>query len=344
MSNLFSFALGTGTQNSKGEWLDVFYPAPQIEVNTSIIDSIKLELDYEEGNAAIEATNECMQTLADLLRDAGERELADLALQLSQSSQPLVATILATDDAPTSTPEAYLKLHLLSHRLVKPHQIKLDGIFGLLPNVAWTNEGAIDLSELSERQLQARMDGKIIEVMSVDKFPKMTNYVVPSGVRIAHTARVRLGAYLGEGTTIMHEGFVNFNAGTAGPGMIEGRISAGVFVEAGSDLGGGCSTMGTLSGGNAVVISIGKECLIGANAGVGIPLGDRCTIEAGLYITAGSVVQLLDADGAAVEKAKARDLAGKSDLLFRRNSINGAIEVLTNKSAIELNHELHAHN
>lgn len=344
MSNLFSFALGTGTQNSKGEWLEVFYPAPQLDTSLAIIDAIKLELDYEGGNTAIDVSNECMQTLADLLRDINEKALANLALKLSQSSQPLVVTILATDAAPTSTPEAYLKLHLLSHRLVKPHQIKLDGIFGLLPNVAWTNEGAIDLSELAERQLEARMDGKLIEVMSVDKFPKMTNYVVPTGVRIAHTARVRLGAYLGEGTTIMHEGFVNFNAGTEGPGMIEGRISAGVFVDAGSDLGGGCSTMGTLSGGNAVVISIGKECLIGANAGVGIPLGDRCTIEAGLYITAGSIVQLLDANGVVAEKAKARDLAGKSDLLFRRNSINGAIEVLTNKSAIELNHELHAHN
>jgi len=172
----------------------------------------------------------------------------------------------------------------------------------------------------------------------------MTNYVVPSGVRIAHTARVRLGAYLGEGTTIMHEGFVNFNAGTEGPGMVEGRISAGVFVGAGSDLGGGCSTMGTLSGGNNVVISVGKGCLIGANAGVGIPLGDRCTIEAGLYITSGSVISVLDDKGQLVKKLKARDLSGKSDLLFRRNSQNGAIEALSNKSAIELNAELHAHN
>jgi 2,3,4,5-tetrahydropyridine-2-carboxylate N-succinyltransferase len=220
----------------------------------------------------------------------------------------------------------------------------LDGIFALLPNVAWTNQGPIDLSELSERQLDARLKGEPLEVSSVDKFPKMTNYVVPTGVRIAHTARVRLGAYLGEGTTIMHEGFVNFNAGTEGTAMIEGRISAGVFVGKGSDLGGGCSTMGTLSGGNNVIIAIGEGCLIGANAGVGLPLGDRCTIEAGLYVTAGAVVQLLDKDGKPAEKVKARDLAGKSDLLFRRNSTNGAIEVLSNKSAIELNAQLHAHN
>src|SRR5690606_26542866 len=179
----------------------------------------------------------------------GDHPLAQAAKTLANSRQPLVAVLLETDSAPTSVPEAYLKLHLLSHRLVKPHSTNLTGIFGVLPNVAWTNQGAIDLAELPERQLQARLNGELLEVACVDKFPKMTNYVVPKGVRIAHTARVRLGAYLGEGTTIMHEGFVNFNAGTEGPAMIEGRISAGVFVGAGSDLGGGSSTMGTLSGG-----------------------------------------------------------------------------------------------
>ena len=172
----------------------------------------------------------------------------------------------------------------------------------------------------------------------------MTNYVVPSGVRIAHTARVRLGAYLGEGTTIMHEGFVNFNAGTEGPGMIEGRISAGVMVGTGSDLGGGCSTIGTLSGGGNIVISVGDQCLIGANAGIGIPLGNRCTVEAGLFVTAGTKVTILDVSGVSVETAKARDLAGRSDLLFRRNSTTGAVECLTNRSAVELNNELHTHN
>ncbi|MCB1688726.1 MAG: 2,3,4,5-tetrahydropyridine-2,6-dicarboxylate N-succinyltransferase, partial [Halioglobus sp.] len=198
--------------------------------------------------------------------------------------------------------------------------------------------------ELPARQLAARLRGEVLEISCVDKFPKMTNYVVPGGVRIAHTARVRLGAYLGEGTTIMHEGFVNFNAGTEGPGMIEGRISAGVMVGSGSDLGGGCSTIGTLSGGGNIVISVGEKCLIGANAGIGIPLGDRCTVEAGLFVTAGTKVTLLDADGMPAETAKARELAGKSDLLFRRNSSTGAVECLTNRTAVELNEELHAHN
>ncbi|MGB0360629.1 MAG: DapH/DapD/GlmU-related protein, partial [Endozoicomonas sp.] len=229
-------------------------------------------------------------------------------------------------------------------RLVKPHGVNLQGIFPLLPNVVWTNEGAIDLNELPARQLQARAEGRVLSVNSVDKFPKMTDYVVPEGVRIAHTARVRLGAYVGEGTTVMHEGFINFNAGTEGKSMIEGRVSAGVMVGEGSDLGGGCSTMGTLSGGNNVVISVGKNCLIGANAGLGIPLGDRCIVEAGFYLTAGSKVQVLDDQKKIVEVVKAGYLSGKSDLLFRRNSLTGAIECLTNKSAIELNDELHSHN
>ena len=217
-------------------------------------------------------------------------------------------------------------------------------MFGLLPNVAWTNQGAIDLAELPQAQLQARLNGELLSVNSVDKFPRMTDYVVPAGVRIAHTARVRLGAYIGEGTTIMHEGFVNFNAGTMGVSMIEGRISAGVVVGDGSDLGGGCSTMGTLSGGGNIIISVGEKCLLGANAGIGIPLGDRCTVEAGLYITAGSKIQVLDDNKAVVETVKARDLAGKSDLLFRRDSITGALQCVTNKTAIELNNELHANN
>jgi len=256
----------------------------------------------------------------------------------------VVVTILESDDESQSTPEVYLKLHLLSHRLVKPHGVNLAGMFGLLPNVAWTNLGAIDLEELPEAQLQARLKGELLSVNCVDKFPRMTDYVVPSGVRIAHTARVRLGAHIGEGTTIMHEGFVNFNAGTLGVSMIEGRISAGVTVGNGSDLGGGCSTMGTLSGGGNIVISVGENCLLGANAGTGIPMGDRCTIESGLYITAGTKIQVLDDAKNVVETVKGRDLAGKSDLLFRRNSISGAVECVTNKTAIQLNEELHANN
>lgn len=340
----FALGLGVGTRNQKGDWLEVFYAAPLMNPSPTVLEAVKQTLNYAGGNAALDLDNNELKALEKALRAAGEINQADIALSLLDSSQPRVATLLANDAGPQSVPEAYLKLHLLSHRLVQPHQIALTGIFGVLPNVAWTSQGAVDLNELPNRQLQARLRGELLEVMSVDKFPKMSNYVVPSGVRIAHTARVRLGAYLGEGTTIMHEGFVNFNAGTEGPGMVEGRISAGVFVGAGSDLGGGCSTMGTLSGGNNIIISLGKGCLIGANAGVGIPLGDRCTIEAGLYVTAGSVVALLDGEGKLVQKVKARDLAGKNDLLFRRNSVNGAIEVLTNKSAIELNAELHAHN
>ena len=249
-----------------------------------------------------------------------------------------------SDDSASSTPEVYLKLHLISHRLVKPHGLKLDGIFGLLPNIAWTNEGPIDLDELPERQLDARIAGRTLEVKSVDKFPQMTDYVVPRGVRIADTARVRLGAYVGEGTTVMHEGFINFNAGTEGTSMIEGRISAGVMVGKGSDLGGGCSTMGTLSGGGNIIVAVGENCLIGANAGIGIPLGDRNTVEAGLYITAGTKIALLDENNALVQTVKARDLANKPDLLFRRNSQNGAVECKTNKTAIELNEALHANN
>lgn len=341
---LFSLGLGVGTQNSKGKWLEVFYPAPLLSPSVAISNALREVLGYDGGNRVIDLDDGRLTMLASTLKGIGENAQAEVALSLKGTQQPRVATILASDDAPGSVAEGYLKLHLLSHRLVKPHEVNLNGLFGTLVNVAWTSAGAIDLEELPARQLAARLQGDVLEVMSVDKFPKMTNYVVPSGVRIAHTARVRLGAYLGEGTTVMHEGFVNFNAGTAGPGMIEGRISAGVFVEAGSDLGGGCSTMGTLSGGNDVIISIGKECLIGANAGVGIPLGDRCTIEAGLYVTAGSRVSVLDDSGKAVETVKARELAGKDDLLFRRNSLSGGIEVLTNKSAIELNEALHVNN
>ncbi|MBK8289449.1 MAG: 2,3,4,5-tetrahydropyridine-2,6-dicarboxylate N-succinyltransferase [Pseudomonadales bacterium] len=338
----FAIGIGIGTQNSNGEWLEIFYPAPLLHPAGDIASTIADHLHHTGGNAAIQISAAQSQSLSSALQAKGHHYSWLSAMEGSQ--RPLVVTILETDAAPTSVPEVYLKLHLLSHRLAKPHTINLTGIFGLLPNVAWTDEGAIDIRELAQRQLQARVCGRVLEVSSVDKFPKMANYVVPSGVRVAHTARVRLGAYLGEGTTIMHEGFVNFNAGTEGPGMVEGRISAGVFVGKGSDIGGGASTMGTLSGGNNVVIALGEGCLLGANAGVGIPLGDRCTIEAGLYITAGSVITLIDSTGATAGTCKARELAGKSDLLFRRHSKTGAIECLTNKSAIELNEALHKHN
>ncbi|MFT6285270.1 MAG: 2,3,4,5-tetrahydropyridine-2-carboxylate N-succinyltransferase [Alcanivorax sp.] len=334
----FAFGLGIGTQNNNDEWLEVFFPLPVLAPSQAFAETAA---KFSTGEPLEEKQ---LRELHLDLEHAGEQEQAALVNQLMDSERPIVAVLLSADSAPINVPEGYLKLHLLSHRLVTPHGTNLTGLFGVLPNVAWTSEGAIDLSELPKRQMQARLRGEILEVSCVDKFPKMTNYVVPSGVRIAHTARVRLGAYLGEGTTVMHEGFVNFNAGTDGPGMIEGRISAGVRVGSGSDLGGGCSTIGTLSGGGDIVISVGKECLIGANAGIGIPLGDRCTVEAGLFITAGTKVSMLDQQGKSVETAKARDLMGKSDLLFRRNSTNGAVECLTNRSAIELNEELHAHN
>jgi len=334
----FAYGLGIGTHNSHGEWLEVYFPQPLLQPSATLQSA----LADSDNNTALDRAD--LLALHKALEAAGESSEAALAAALADSSAPAVAVVLHRDTAPATVPEAYLKLHLLSHRLVTPHGTVLDGMFGVLPNVAWTSEGAIAIDELPARQLAARLRGETLEVSCVDKFPKMTNYVVPAGVRIAHTARVRLGAYLGEGTTVMHEGFVNFNAGTDGPGMIEGRISAGVRVGTGSDLGGGCSTMGTLSGGGNIIIAVGKECLIGANAGIGIPLGDRCTVEAGLFITAGTKVIMLDAEGKAVETIKARDLAGKADLLFRRNSSSGAVECLTNQSAIELNSELHAHN
>jgi 2,3,4,5-tetrahydropyridine-2-carboxylate N-succinyltransferase len=333
---MHGFGLGVISENTKGAILDVFYPTPLGDVTGPLSDAlsgVRGRLDRSD-----------LKTLANNARSAGNDALAALSDRLSESPVSVVASSLVANVAPVSVEDAYLKLHMLSHRLVKPHGTDLTGVFGLLPNVAWTDEGPVDLSELAERQLSARLKGQVLEVASVDKFPKMTNYVVPEGVRIAHSARVRLGAYLGAGTTVMHEGFINFNAGTAGPGMVEGRISAGVMVGKGSDLGGGCSTMGTLSGGGNMIISVGEECLIGANAGLGIPLGDRCTVEAGLFITAGTKVTVLDDAKQAVETTAARYLAGRSDLLFRRNSQSGSVECLTNKTAIELNESLHAHN
>ncbi|NWD77906.1 2,3,4,5-tetrahydropyridine-2,6-dicarboxylate N-succinyltransferase [Pseudomonas gingeri] len=342
-TTLFSLGFGVGTQNRQGAWLEVFYAQPLIQPSAELIAAIAPILGYTDGNQAITFSTTQASQLADALKGVDAAQAA-LLTRLAESHKPLVATILAEDAQLTSTPEAYLKLHLLSHRLVKPHGLSLAGVFPLLPNVAWTSQGAIDLSELAARQLEARLRGELLEVFSVDKFPKMTDYVVPNGVRIADSARIRLGAYIGEGTTVMHEGFVNFNAGTEGPGMIEGRVSAGVFVGKGSDLGGGCSTMGTLSGGGNIVIKVGEGCLIGANAGIGIPLGDRNTVESGLYVTAGTKVALLDENNQLVKVLKARDLAGLPDLLFRRNSETGAVECKSHKSAIALNEALHAHN
>lgn len=334
---MFSLAFGIGTKNSKGEWLEVYYPQPLFKPDETLVSRIDRVINYPGGNTAIELDNKVI----DQLSDAVNLELLE---SLKGSDRPIVVTLLESDSAPASTPEAYLKLHLLSHRFVKPNEINLDDLFGLLPNVAWTEIGAVDLDELTTLQTEARKSGRVLEVSSIDKFPKMTNYVVPSGIRIAHTARVRLGAYLGEGTTVMHEGFVNFNAGTIGPNMVEGRVSQGVTVESGTDLGGSASTAGTLSGGGNTVITIGKDCLVSANAGTGIPLGDRCTIEAGLYITPGTVVQVLDEDKKLVKVVKARELAAQSDMLFIRNSQTGIVECRTNQRAIKLNETLHKNN
>jgi 2,3,4,5-tetrahydropyridine-2-carboxylate N-succinyltransferase len=343
MSN-FAFGLGVGTKSAAGQWLEVYYYAPLVEAADTLVQAIADKVGYQGGNQTIEISEAQLKALEVAFLSVDAEDQAELTEILEGTHQPLVLCILETDSKPETTAEVYLKLSLLSQRLAKPHSLDLTGMFGLLPNVAWTSEGAIAQNELAKRQLSARAQGRILEVYSVDKFPKMANYAVPEGIRIGDAARIRLGAYVGEGTTVMHEGFINFNAGTLGVSMVEGRISAGVVVGNGSDLGGGCSTMGTLSGGNNVIISVGENCLIGANAGLGLPLGDRCTVEAGLYVTGSSKVTLLDDNNQAVAVVKAAELAGKPDLLFRRNSQTGQIEVKTNQSAIELNAELHQHN
>ena len=242
------------------------------------------------------------------------------------------------ETAPASASDAYLRLHLLSHRLVKPHEQNLDGIFGLLTNVVWTSAGPCSLLNFESTRAKLRAAYGNVTVYGVDKFPRMVDYVIPDGIRIADADRVRLGAYLSAGTTVMHEGFVNFNAGTMGKSMVEGRISAGVVVGDGSDVGGGASIMGTLSGGGKEVISIGERCLLGANSGLGISLGNDCVIESGTYITAGSKITLPDGD-----VVKARELSGASNLIFRRNSMSGNLEVVPKVGGWEgLNSILHA--
>ena len=242
------------------------------------------------------------------------------------------------DAAPADVSDGYLRLHLLSRREVAPHGLNLDGIFGVLTNVAWTTEGPVLPNKVDALRAAVGAEGRSVGVNGLDKFPRMVDYVVPTGVRIANANRVRLGAHLAEGTTVMHEGFVNFNAGTLGSSMVEGRISAGVVVGNGSDLGGGASIMGTLSGGGQEVISIGEGSLLGANAGVGISLGNNCIVEAGLYLTAGTKVALPDG-----EVRAGRELSGVNDLLFRRNSISGAVEAVPNGAQwAGLNEALHA--
>ena len=272
-------------------------------------------------------------------RDAGA-DLSDLATvdeARGVERRPVITEIEDLSQPPAGAEDAYLRLHLLSHRVHKPHDINMDEIFGVLNNVVWTTEGPCDVDDFLSVKKRLIAAGRSPAVTSVDKFPRMIDYVVPEGVRIADGDRVRLGAYLGVGTTVMHEGFINFNAGTLGTSMVEGRISSGVVVGDGSDVGGSASIMGTLSGGGSEVISIGRNCLLGANSGIGISLGDDCVVEAGLYVTAGTIVTLPDG-----KTAKGRELSGIDDMLFRRNSVSGAVEALPRRHSWGgLNEALH---
>ncbi|CAN5796697.1 2,3,4,5-tetrahydropyridine-2,6-dicarboxylate N-succinyltransferase [soil metagenome] len=310
-----ALGIGVATLAADGTVLDTWFPAPELgEVDTPGTTRLSVA----------EAT-------AELAALAGRDEERDVETILVRTS------IASLDDAPADAYDVYLRLHLLSHRLVAPHGLNATGFFGLLANVVWTNHGPCAVEGFE--WVRARLRGRgPVTVYSVDKFPRMVDYVVPTGVRVADADRVRLGAHLASGTTVMHEGFVNFNAGTLGTSMVEGRISAGVVVDDGSDIGGGASIMGTLSGGGSEVISVGKRCLLGANAGLGISLGDDCVIEAGLYVTAGTKVTLSDG-----KTVKARELSGANNLLFRRNSLTGAVEVVARDGhGITLNEALHA--
>jgi 2,3,4,5-tetrahydropyridine-2-carboxylate N-succinyltransferase len=313
-------ALGVGlaTMTSDGTVLDTWFPQPKL------LDADASGTERLTREQAVEALGEAA---AALIGPDAERQVEVVAVSV---------TIGKLADAPVDAHDMYLRLHLLSHRLVQPHGLSLDGMFGLLANVVWTNHGPCEVEGFEATRLRLRARGHVT-VFSVDKFPRMVDYVVPSGVRIGDADRVRLGAHLASGTTVMHEGFVNFNAGTLGASMVEGRISAGVVVGDGTDVGGGASIMGTLSGGGKETISIGERCLIGANGGVGISLGDDSVVEAGLYVTAGTKVVV---DGKPV---KARELSGISGAVFRRNSGTGAVEVVPRLGVgIELNAALHA--
>ncbi|MDN4160235.1 2,3,4,5-tetrahydropyridine-2,6-dicarboxylate N-succinyltransferase [Nocardioides abyssi] len=303
---------GLATVTDDGTVLDVWFPQPALGERDGA--GVPVELRELEGRDDVRR----------VVREVRTVEIDDLQA------------------APASTEDVWLRLHLLSSRLVVPHTVSLEGQFGLLTNVVWTSAGpcAVEGFELTRARLRA--SGQHVSVYGIDKFPRMVDYVVPSGVRIGDADRVRLGAHLAEGTTVMHEGFVNFNAGTLGASMVEGRISAGVLVDDGSDVGGGASIMGTLSGGGKQVISIGKRCLLGANAGLGISLGDDCVVEAGCYVTAGTKVTVADMDGKP-RVVKAIELSGTSNVLFRRNSVTGAIEAVPWRSeGVELNAALHA--
>lgn len=312
---------GLATRTPTGRILDVWFRRPTLEADPGPAGTVVLDL------AA--ATSALGGDVAGALGPDAVRGVQVAAV---------TTTIADLTAPPVDAHDVYLRLHLLSHRLVRPNTINLEGIFGLLANVAWTQLGPVAPEELDAAQLRARASGTMLQVLSLDKFPRMVDYVVPSGVRIADADRVRLGAHLADGTTVMHEGFVNFNAGTLGASMVEGRISQGVVIGVGSDLGGGSSIQGTLSGGGKEVVRVGERCLLGANAGIGISLGDDCVVEAGLYVTAGTRVTL--PDGTVV---KAKELSGQSNLLYIRNSTTGAVEVRPRAgSTVELNDALHA--
>ncbi|MVO86900.1 2,3,4,5-tetrahydropyridine-2,6-dicarboxylate N-succinyltransferase [Streptomyces sp. p1417] len=316
-------AAGLATVAADGTVLDTWFPAPELVAEPGPSGSERLTAER-----AVELLGE---GAAKAIGPDARRGVDVVAVR---------TVISSLDDKPLDAHDVYLRLHLLSHRLVEPHGQSLDGMFGLLANVAWTSLGPVAVDDLEKVRLNARAESLHLAVTSVDKFPRMTDYVAPKGVRIGDADRVRLGAHLAEGTTVMHEGFVNFNAGTLGTSMVEGRISAGVVVGDGSDIGGGASTMGTLSGGGNVRIVIGERCLVGAEAGVGIALGDECVVEAGLYVTAGTRVTMPDG-----EVVKARDLSGASNILFRRNSVTGAVEARPNNAVWGgLNDVLHSHN
>ncbi len=304
-----AWAAGLATIGDAGDRvLDTFYPQPALGDPPSGAGSGTTELDAH-GAAQVGAHA--------LAHAAGRDDLRGVR------TAPVLTVISDLSLPPADVHDAYLRLHLLSHRLVAPRAINVDGIFGVLPNVVWTSAGPCQVEDFGTVRTRFLASGRALAVTSVDKFPRMTDYVVPAGVRIADADRVRLGAHLAQGTTVMHEGFVNFNAGTLGASMVEGRISAGVVVGDGSDIGGGASIMGTLSGGGKEVIRVGERCLVGANAGLGISLGDDSVVEAGLYVTAGTRVTL--PDGAVV---KALELSGRDGLLLRRNSQSGAVEAL----------------
>jgi len=327
MSALDSPAWGTGlaTVDADGNVLDVWYPAGKLGLGPVPNELREVASGHADGGAA---------ALGLPAGAIGPRLLPGLR------TVAYGCVIDSLEKAPADVADAYLRLHLLSHRLIRPHQANLDGLFGLLPNNAWTSAGPCPIDRVDELRAIVRAGGGHLTVFSVDKFPRMVDYVVPSGVRIADPDRVRLGAHLAAGTTVMHEGFCNFNAGTLGTSMVEGRIVMGVVVGDGSDIGAGASIMGTLSGGGKEIIAIGERCLLGANAGIGISLGDDCVVEAGCYITAGSKISL--PDGRVV---KARELSGVNGLLFWRNSQTGALEAKPRTGqGIVLNDALHSNN